>query len=198
MKGIQTATVLVIAILAMTGCGRDGASAPPGEPAATAYTPPMLNGRELYTGPHRTPKGMKGLTIAGYNYTDTYIDSFRVNGAGGGNINVSSPTSGGGGGTCCAPIRADMPLPAPVEITWTRDIRRGPWCKQTVLLEGPVREPANYFEVHFYQDGHVEVALSDFPGPPRVRLPRYDVEARHAHGNVINDEKYAECKNEKA
>ncbi|WP_019562332.1 DUF3304 domain-containing protein [Caldimonas manganoxidans] len=193
MRGIQTATVLVIAILAMTGCGRDGASARPGEPAATAYTPPMLNGRQLYTGPHRTPKGMKGLTIVGYNYTDTYIDSFRVNGAGGGNLEVSTPTAGGGKGTCCAPVRADMPLPAPVEITWTRDIRRGPWCKQTVLLEGPVREPANYFEVHFYQDGRIEVSISDFPSPPRVRVPRHNPDMRYAEGNVNNDEKLSEC-----
>jgi predicted small lipoprotein YifL len=193
MKEIQTATVLVIAILAMTGCGRDGVSEPPGEPAATAHTPPMLNGRELYTGPYRTPKGMKGLTITGYNYTDTYIDSFRVNGAGGGNVEVSTPTAGGGKGTCCAPVRADMPLPAPVEITWSRDTEPTVWCRQTVLLEGPIQEPANYFEVHFYQDGHIEVAISDFPGAPRVSLSRHNPAFRHAEGNVNNDKKLSEC-----
>jgi hypothetical protein len=181
MKGIQTATVLVIAILAMTGCGRDGVSEPPGEPAATAHTPPMLNGRELYTGPYRTPKGMKGLTITGYNYTDTYIDSFRVNGAGGGNVEVSTPTAGGGKGTCCAPVRADMPLPAPVEITWSRDTEPTVWCRQTVLLEGPI------------QERHIEVAISDFPGAPRVSLSRHNPAFRHAEGNVNNDKKLSEC-----
>ena len=33
----------------------------------------------------------------GYNYTDNYISSFSVNGAGGGNLEVSIPTAGGGG-----------------------------------------------------------------------------------------------------
>lgn len=186
-----------ILTLALTGCSPDHTGSPRHEPAAAAYSPPMLNGQRLYTGPHRTPPGMKGLTIVGYNYTDTYIDSFRVNGAGGGNIEVSDEGYKYGGGTCCAPIRADMPLPAPVEITWTRNLRQGPWCKQTVLLQGPIREPANYFEVHFYQDGHIEVAISDYPAPPRIRLPRHDVEARHPQGNVNNDHQFSECQHER-
>jgi hypothetical protein len=44
-----------------------------------------------------------GLAIEGYNYTNRFIDSFTVtdedgNGAWGGNVFLSSPTSGGGGG----------------------------------------------------------------------------------------------------
>lgn len=181
----------------LMGCHPDAAQPPSSRPAAAADAAPTHNGVRLYSGPHRTPPGMKGLTIVGYNYTDTYIDSFRVNGAGGGNIEVSDEGIKWGGGTCCAPIRAGMPLPAPVEITWTRSVRRGPWCTQIVLLEGPIQEPANYFEVHFYQDGRIEVAISDFPGPPRVRLPRHTPAFRHAQGNVNNDDKFSECKHER-
>lgn len=43
------------------------------------------------------------LTIEGYNYTDDYIDQFTVNGQGGGNLYLSTPTSGGGGGLRPAP-----------------------------------------------------------------------------------------------
>lgn len=37
----------------------------------------------------------QGLLIQGYNYTDTFIDSFSVNGAGGGNIFCEQPDHGG-------------------------------------------------------------------------------------------------------
>src|SRR5882724_9654200 len=97
---------------------------------ASQFKKPMFNGVALYTGPYSTPKGMNGLMIRGYNYTDTYIDSFSVNGAGGGNLEVSNQETGGGGGTCCAPINAGTDLPMTVEISWERD-GDVPYCKQT-------------------------------------------------------------------
>jgi hypothetical protein len=48
------------------------------------------------------------LTIVGYNYTTRYIDSFSVNGNGGGNIMRSTPESGGGGAVCCALYRPEI------------------------------------------------------------------------------------------
>jgi hypothetical protein len=153
---------------------------------------PSFNGLQLYTGPHRTPKGMKGLTIVGYNYTDTYIHRFAVNGAGGGNIEVAQGDTYGGG-TCCAPIVDDMPLPITVEISWKRD-GDVPSCKQTVLLDGPLPKEPNYFEVHFYQDGTIQVAITDYPSPARVKLQRFNRLQRHANGNVDNDTKFSECK----
>ncbi|MBC7993450.1 MAG: hypothetical protein H7Z15_09445, partial [Rhizobacter sp.] len=48
----------------------------------------------------RDSKGLpKSYSVVayGYNYTDTYIDSFEVDGAGGGNLEVSTPTAPGGG-----------------------------------------------------------------------------------------------------
>ncbi|AKI99144.1 Hypothetical protein AA314_00771 [Archangium gephyra] len=46
-----------------------------------------------------TPPSLEpiSLEINGFNYTDLYIDNFSVNGNSGGNLYVSSPTSGGGG-----------------------------------------------------------------------------------------------------
>lgn len=49
-----------------------------------------------------TDSGPVSLALVGYNYTDRYIDTFSVDGQGGSNLFVSSPTSGGGGSVCCA------------------------------------------------------------------------------------------------
>lgn len=158
--------------------------------------PPTFNGIKLYTGPYRTPVKMDGLTIIGYNYTDTYISDFSVNGAGGGNVEVSSTAHSYGGGTCCASIPADTPLPLTVRIEWKRD-GDVPRCRQTVLLDGPVPVEPRYFEVHFYQDGKVQVALSDYPSVPRVLVDRFDYTRRKASGNVVNDTKFSTCGHDK-
>lgn len=158
--------------------------------------PPTFQGTRLYTGPHRTPAKMEGLTMVGYNYTDTYISDFSVNGAGGGNIEVSSKEHSYGGGTCCAAIPADTPLPLTVQIEWKRD-GNVPRCRQTVLLDGPVPADPRYFEVHFYQDGKIKVALSDYPSVPHVLIDRFDYTKRKASGNVINDTKYGTCGHDK-
>lgn len=167
-----------------------------GIPQVEKLGPPTFNGTRLYTGPHRTPAKMEGLTIVGYNYTDTYISDFSVNGAGGGNIEVSSKEHGYGGGTCCAAIPADTPLPLPVRIEWKRD-GDVPRCRQTVLLDGPVPADSRYFEVHFYQDGKIKVALSDYPSVPHVLIDRFDATKRKASGNVINDTKFGTCGHDK-
>jgi len=158
--------------------------------------PPTFNGTRLYTGPHRTPAKMEGLTIVGYNYTDAYISDFSVNGVGGGNIEVSSREHSYGGGTCCAAVPADTPLPLTVRIEWKRD-GDVPRCRQTVLLDGPVPADPRYFEVHFYQDGKIKVALSDYPSVPHVLIDRFDATKRKASGNVVNDTKFSTCGHDK-
>jgi len=188
--------------LLVMGCGREqqatAASADAKIPDVLknfdpkTYKPPMFKGVQLYTGPHRTPKGMSGLTLVAYNYTDTYISNFTVDGAGGGNVEVSDMQSGHGGGACCAPISADTPLPMPVEITWKRD-GEVPYCRQTVLLNGPIPPNPNAFEVHFYQDGTIQVAITDFPSPQRLNLENFNRLQRKASGNINNDSKYSEC-----
>jgi len=153
---------------------------------------PTFNGVKLYTGPHSTPKGLKGLTIRGFNYTDFYIGDFAVDGAGGGNVEVSDQHTGGGKGTCCAPIPGGIDLPTTVEISWKRD-GDVPYCKQEVLLNGPVPKEPYAFDVHFYQDGTIQVAISEFDTDVRVRLDRFSALQRKASGNVNNDTKFSRC-----
>jgi Protein of unknown function (DUF3304) len=128
----------------------------------------------------------------GYNYTDGYIDSFEVDGAGGGNLAVSTSTSPGGGHTCCARISSGTPPTRPIVILWTRDRKR--WCELTVYLTAPVPIEPRYLEVHFYQDGHVEVAATQEASAPRLKLDRASYARRHETGNVNNDEKFARCR----
>lgn len=189
----------ILASLVLVAC--DGAANGPAKPAVpdavknfdpSKFEKPMFNGVALYTGPHSTPKGMKGLTIRGFNYTDTYIDSFAVNGAGGGNLEVSRNHAGGGGGTCCASIPDGSELPMTVEIAWKRD-GDVPYCKQTVLLDGPVPNDPYAFDVHFYQDGTIQVAIAPFDVEARVKLDRFSAHERKASGNVNNDTKFSKC-----
>jgi Protein of unknown function (DUF3304) len=128
----------------------------------------------------------------GYNYTDLYIDSFEVDGAGGGNLAVSTPTSPGGGSTCCTTLVSGLPKGTEFVIKWTRTRKR--WCQQTVKLNDPVPPGARYLEVHFYQDGHIEVFPSREPSPPRLKLERFDRGQRHETSNVNNDGKFSRCK----
>ena len=126
-----------------------------------------------------------GLAIAGYNYTDRYIDSFTVtdaegDGAWGGNVYLSTPTSGGGGGTCCVMLDPHTTKPVRLRISWTIDriddasghtiapeLRKEAW----VTVAPPFPDDPKTFEVHFYPDGHVEAAVTHWPSSPRIKLP---------------------------
>jgi Protein of unknown function (DUF3304) len=143
----------------------------------------------------REPDGMpKRYSVVpyGYNYTDTYIDSFEVDGAGGGNLEVSIPTAGGGKHTCCMTLVSGLPLGTEFKIKWTRDRTR--WCEQTVRLTKPVPVEPRYFEVHFYADGHIEVEATQQASEPRLKLDRFSRGERHETDNINNDEKFARCK----
>ena len=64
--------------------------------------------------------GAATLALVGYNYTDRYIDSFSVDGKGGGNINVSSENGGGGGIVCCV-LYQPSSEPKTVTVRWQFD-----------------------------------------------------------------------------
>lgn len=187
--------------LATAGCG--GANSVP-TPAAP---PAQLVGVAAPDGALPAPPGTAAqdvsqtdefrsfsLTIYGYNYTDTEIGSFEVNGRGGGNLAVSSPTSAGGSGVCCAALYTPLPQSKAIRIKWTRDGDR--WCEQDVPFGGPVPANARYLEVHFYRDGHIEIAVTHENSPPRFSLERLHGNSRHRDPalNVNNDEKYSRCK----
>lgn len=133
------------------------------------------------------------LTVYGYNYTDTGLGLFQVNGRGGGNLEVSTPTSGGGGSACCVSIFLPFRKDQTVRVKWNRDADL--WCEQEVPLRGPVPPDAAYFEVHFYRDGHIETQLTSRPSPPRLKLERSHPNSRHTDPamNQINDAKASRC-----
>jgi len=126
------------------------------------------------------------LAIAGYNYTNRYIDSFEVNGQGGGNLDVIKTTGGGGGSaTCCIGWRDGTRLPEKVRVKWvsggcmrrvtnslgeSRWVPRHYYSEVDAVLYGPIPKDPGYFEVHFYPDGHVEVAITELPSEPRLML----------------------------
>jgi hypothetical protein len=126
------------------------------------------------------------LTIVGYNYTDRYIDSFTVNGQGGGNLFLSTPTTGGGKGACCVTWTPGGQLPKKVIVRWvgayckdrrtnsageTHDWTVPIWRQAVAELNGPIPANPGAFEVHIYKDAHVEVAITEFESPPRLALP---------------------------
>ena len=131
------------------------------------------------------------LGIVGYNYTSHYIDQFYVDGTGGGNIYVSTPTSGGGGTTCCVRYYPRSSLPIKIHIRWTDSACMYPelqpgvgdfvksetiqrirhFFKETdVLIDGPIPSSPKNMEIHFYPDGHVEAAITSEYSGPRLRL----------------------------
>ena len=123
------------------------------------------------------------LAIVGYNYTSHYIAAFSVDGSGGGNIMVSSPTSGGSGSSCCISYAKGRKT---VTVRWQADA-----ClynvRNSVTKEGgdeihayykevtvPVTETfatiPQFMEIHFYPDGKIEASATDNESSPRLRL----------------------------
>lgn len=166
----------------------------PGAVALIACTQPGSDAKPAARpAPLPAPREPVSLEINGFNYTDLYIDSFEVNGQGGGNLYVSSPTAGGGGSVCCVSWSPDTPRPVPLTVRWTRGQDR--WCEQEVAISGPVPAKPEHLGVHFFPDGHIEAELTE--DYPSVKLPleRASPEARKASGNTVADERMSRCKN---
>ena len=117
----------------------------------------------------------RSVTVIGYNYTERPIYTFSVNGVGGSNIFV-----GGGGAkmSCCTEITVGQP----VEIKWLYDTTEKQYLaglreekrSTTVIVPPPTVPEAEYLEVHFYPDHHVELALVKFPGDRRIPYEEKD------------------------
>ncbi|WP_297575278.1 DUF3304 domain-containing protein [uncultured Deefgea sp.] len=133
---------------------------------------------------------VNGLGIHGYNYTDTAIDHFSVNSSGGMNLEVSEFGDAGGGTVCCASFSPIL-VPYKMTVQWTRDGEK--WCELEATLTGPIPAKPEYLNVHFYQDGHIELSVSEGSENRFPDLIRFSRIQRHEHGNVVNDEKFARC-----
>ena len=140
------------------------------------------------------------LAIVGYNYTNRYIDSFSVNGQGGGNLYVSSAHGGGGGTVCCVQYRPGTRLNT-VTVRWQsgacyyREVSSSNevfyslhsfFKEQEVVVADSVPPKAAYLEVHFYPDGSVQAAVTAQASAPRLALDK----ARE------DKSKYPRCPNE--
>ena len=152
----------------------------------------------------------QSLLIQGYNYTDDYIDSFTVNGQGGGNVRPSGPYAGGGGGVCCVSYSPGTPLPIKLKIRWVggycmervkspypygkpyHDHRRNLWLEAEAIADDVSNGKPRTLEVHFYTDGHVEAAISDGNSPARLKLQVDDKGERpgvqHNYPNCTDDQ----------
>lgn len=132
------------------------------------------------------PSGKRlDLTIAGYNYTNRYIDDFSVNGQWGGNLSVSEPGSGGGGSVCCVTY-FDTDGKDTVKVRWqsgacyftmksivsdnTEQSLHSFYKEVEVQLDKSRAGKPNYLEVHFYPDGTVKAAVTDATSRPAMIL----------------------------
>jgi hypothetical protein len=143
--------------------------------------------------PPRDPRpSIQGLAIAGYNYTDLYIDSFEVNGHGGGNLEVSDAVAGGGKYTCCMSVYPAL-VPYPVTIKWKARTGKNRWCEAKATVKGPIPAKPERFEVHFMPDGKIEIEVTEESSPPKLKLDRFHEGQRHEVGNIVHDEGVGRC-----
>ena len=141
------------------------------------------------------------LALVGYNYTNRYIDTFSVDGQGGGNLYVSSPTSGGGGTVCCVAYWPGEKL-YKIKVRWqsgacyyrarsrTSDevyTRLHSFFKEAeVAVSDKAGSRGQYMEVHFYPDGSVQAAVTAEASMPRLSLSK----------DRKDDSKYPRCPND--
>jgi hypothetical protein len=173
----------------VTLCGCSKAAVPGGE----------LGGR-------RAGDGSVSLALIGYNYTNRHINTFTVDGQGGGNLYVSSPTSGGGGSVCCVPYWRGL-KDYKVIVRWQHGACYYPIRSRTsgevfdelhffykeveVTVDDLSPNIPSNFEVHFYPDGSVKAAVTEFMSMPRLSL-RKDRRDSTRYPRCPNDQKPSE------
>ena len=150
----------------------------------------------------KAPMGTRiDLTLVGYNYTDRYIDRFDVDGQGGGNLFVSEGLNGGGKSACCVSYRSGANA-RKVTVRWQsgactftsyldeagrKHERTHSFFKEVeVQVDPSVPDFPNYFEVHFYPDGHAEAAITEHQSRSRLILNK-DREDNSAFQRCPND-----------
>lgn len=134
--------------------------------------------------------------ILGYNYTDENIVAFSVDGQGGGDVRVSTPTTGGSGIVCCILFSKNPKWPIQVLVRWqsggcrvfpknSRYGRNRYFYKEVMVdVERGMSAHPSDMAVHFYKDGSVRVRLVDELEPPLIKLPK----------NRLIEREFPECK----
>ena len=196
-----TTAVLTLALL-LSGCSRDDATSADSirQLAATPTAAAIPSGAASASAAPQSSQLRYSLGIVGYNYTDLYINYFIVNGTNGFNLGVSNEDSGGGKTACCFGWTPATKLPKPITVEWSRD-GGNRWCRKKVMLDAPVPAEPTTLEVHFYPDGHIEVAITDQYSSPRLKLKaagsdyRYDFRIKNIEAAVrAVDEGSSECR----
>jgi hypothetical protein len=137
---------------------------PGGETSTEDNNPPLLT--------HQNGEHMLGVT--GYNYTDQSISDFSISGVG------SSPMApwGNAGSACCVVWRDGTPLPTRVKVRWDydlcvyttepdplygyrADVGKYFYKEKWVEIKGPVPKRPDTITAHIYQDGNVEVSITE-------------------------------------
>jgi hypothetical protein len=142
------------------------------------------------------------LGLVGYNYTDRHISNYTVNGAGGFDVMLSSPTSGGSGITCCVRLAKKSLIPPRVKVRWQYDgciylikddqdgkadrVRHYYYKEAEVDVQRADGGTPEYLETHFYSDGTVQVAATDDLSRPRLKLDE----------NRLDKSLFPKCKND--
>ena len=112
------------------------------------------------------------LSMIGYNYTGRYIDSYAVDGQGGGSVQET-----GSGVVCCLSFRPDSKLPFTVKVEWVlmskKDFEKNEWIvippekrSATATVYGPIPKEPSEFETHFLPDGSVRVFITEMRSDP--------------------------------
>jgi hypothetical protein len=126
------------------------------------------------------------LELVGYDYTDRALLDFAVNGISGGNVFLSTKTSGGGKYACCVQLDRSTKTPFAIDVDYMREALVAypsdkivepadkDHLKAHVEVKGPIPDKPAYLEVHFYPDGHIEGTISGDtgPSPPHLKLDR--------------------------
>jgi len=128
----------------------------------------------------------KTLSLVGYNYTNRIIESYTVDYASGGDIKLSSATSGGGGISCCFDYYPGLAEKMLVKVRWqvdgctyvlrnpitkaTADVRHLYYKEKMVEVERKTNGTPEFIETHIFPNGSVRVFLTAEISSPILRL----------------------------
>lgn len=130
--------------------------------------------------------GKQTLSLVGYNYTNRIIENYTVDYASGGDIKMSSPTSGGGGAFCCFDYYPGLIEKMLVKVRWqvdgctymlknpltraSADVRHLYYREKLVKVEKKTFGVPEFIETHIFPDGSVRVFLTAELSSPLLRL----------------------------